>query len=170
MAKKRRSAAKPTRTEYLELPDHVWINGYRVEIQWRVPVSTPIGKAMQCVYGTCSVPTLRIDVDPSRPVSHVRATLFHEIVHALVGLTTLLAPSFADDGEMENEEPFVASLERSMFPVLSDPRNAAVIDFICFGRASTTTKRYRDRPYMQVLPDGRCRFVGYVVGKDDPDA
>lgn len=76
-------------------------------------------EARELRLAACDEKNLRITLDPTLPPGMARATLLHEVLHAVTALTTL-AKIVVDTDPEETDERIVGILEMPLLAVLRD--------------------------------------------------
>lgn len=103
-------------------PSVVYIYGlpYRIEF-----VKDLKDEKNDTIFGQCCYTEAWIKLNSATPTEHQRATLWHEIAHIRVRQVPHLVP-----GTNDQEEALVRLDEISAYPMLTDPRNRAAMEFL----------------------------------------
>jgi len=110
----------------------ICVGGYCIKIRWaeglRADLEVEGVREGAKIKGYFDSQDLEIAIDTAYPLQIQRATLYHEIRHAVCRATPIFSYELAK--EPYDEEVIVTNFERVMWPVVSDSRNLPVWRFM----------------------------------------
>lgn len=102
-------------------PSKLYYGPYVITIEYR---DEPLVVDKAETYAWADGSQLLVIISTRYPEVHIRASVFHELLHALESITGFKHFDFSD------EEARVRYLEHVLFPILCERRNWPVLDYI----------------------------------------
>lgn len=110
-------------------PKKVVVGGIPIQIEFVKELADPADRN-SFVFGLFKEKEQRILLNQNLPLDTQCSTLLHEILHSTWAYCAQPIKMLPETGGNLTEEVMVRNLEQTLFPILTDPRNRAVWNFI----------------------------------------